>query len=167
MRPIVRSLQVLGLALLVALGAGAVVSADSSSLRQAAYPTGPSGTTGPTGTATVTPTRTPTATPTRTPVASPRIRLTLVKKSATRRRGVKAKVSFNRQGRVTLKAAKGKKKLSARAVNFKAPGRKTVRLSLKKLKRGQLPAQVTVRAQGRDTSGARSKLVRKTVKIRR
>jgi hypothetical protein len=164
MRTLVRSLQALGLALLVALAAGAVVSADSSSFRQSGYGgTGPSGTTGPTATPTVVPTATPT--PTVTPSSRPKVKLTLVKKGSSRKKGIKARVSLDRKGRVTLNARKGRKKVGSRAINFSAAGVKTTRVKPKKLEK--VPARVTVSAQGRDTSGRSSKVVRKAIRLKR
>ena len=163
MRPLVRSLQVLGLAVLVALAAGAVVSADSSSFRQAGYGgTGPSGTTGPTGTATATPTKTPI--PTATP-AAPRVTLKLLAKGTSKRKGIRAKAGFNRQGRVTLRAKRGKRTVGKKAVNFRTAGRKATRIKLKRL--GRVPARVTVIAKGRDTSGRRSNTVKKKITVKR
>lgn len=168
MRPLVRLLQALGLALLVALGAGAVVSADSSSFRQAGYPTGPTGPTGSaTPTATATATRTPGPTPTATPVPSgkPKVKIKPNKRKASRRKGVKVKVSFNRAGRVVLQARQGRKRLSKRGVNFSTAGRKNTKLKLRKLKR--VPAKVKIIAKGRDLSGQRSNTARKKLKVRR
>lgn len=158
-------MQVLGLALLAALGAGAVVSADSSVVDVRGYPTGPSGTTGPTGTATATPTRVPTPTPTVNPGSKPKINLILVKKKATRKR-IGAKVRFSRAGKVNLKAKIGKKKVGKKTVKFKASGRKNTKIKLKK-KKVKPPVRVMVIAQGRDFNGVKSKRVKKRVKIQR
>ena len=163
MRTLVRSLQVLGLAVLAALAAGAVVSADSSGLRQAGY-----GGTGPTGTRTPSPTptrtATPTASPTPAPGGAPKVKLKL-RKGATAAKGVRARVTFNRAGKVRLRATRGRRKVGSRSVKFATPGTRTKRLKLRNL--GALPAKVKVRAQGRDASGRRSRIVQRAVKIGR
>jgi hypothetical protein len=179
----VRVVQLAGLALLVALGLGAVMGADSSPAQVSAYPTPtPSPSTSPTASPTTT--ASPTSTATRTPgpyttvvptPAGPALKLKLKARKGQKlrkavRRGLRVRASCNRACAASIRAFKSRKRVGSGSKPLR--GRSgTVKVKFKRKARKRLlrKRKVTLQllGQARDARGRRSAVATARVRLKR